>query len=236
MSVIAPINKISEPSAAGALSLRPWRVARVATALEVLIVYSGILLYIWRWQATRPYMWMALLACILVSHLAHRDTPQRLGLSLHGLRANAEFALPIMAACYVLMAAFGFARHKLVLMAPVRQSLAMFAGYFVWAAIQQYLAQSYFHNRLMEVIESRHLSSALVAIMFGGAHIPNLILVVATTVAEFIFSEAFARHRNIWPLALAHAAGGFLIAAISPASRVHNMRVGPGYYFYGLRR
>lgn len=232
----APISVISERTGGSAPSPRPQRLARSATALEVLLLYSGILLYIWRWQATYPRLWMALLAFVLLSHAAHRDTLRRLGLSPHGLRANAEFVLPIMAACYILMAGYGFARHSLVLLAPVKHALPMFASYFVWAAIQQYLAQSYFHNRLMSVIESRHLSSALVAVMFSGAHIPNLILMVATCLAEFIFSEAFARHRNIWPLALAHAAGGFLIAAISPPALIHNMRVGPGYYFFHQRR
>jgi CAAX prenyl protease-like protein len=228
MSTAAPVREFgpaSPPSAGPRSSLARW-----ATALEVLVVYSGILLYIWRWQAAHPRVWMALLAVILLSHVAHRDTLRKLGLSLAELRSNAEFVLPIIALVYVPLAILGFARHVLALVAPDTQTILWFAGYGVWAAFQQYLAQSYFHNRLLSVISNRHLSSALVALMFGGAHIPNPVLMVVTTIAEFIFSEAFARHRNIWPLALAHAAGGFLIAAISPASLIHNMRVGPGYY------
>jgi hypothetical protein len=58
---------------------------------------------------------------------------------------------------------------------------------------------------------------------------------VATTLVGFVFAEIFARHRNIWPLALTQAVGGLLLAAVSPASLMHNMRVGPGYFFYGLR-
>jgi membrane protease YdiL (CAAX protease family) len=112
---------------------------------------------------------------------------------------------------------------------------ASLLGYTSWCAFQQYLAQSYFHNRLMEAVRNRHLSSLLVGIIFGSAHIPNPILMVATTVAGFVFAEVFARHRNIWPIALAQAVGGLLLAAVSPASLMHNMRVGPGYLFYGLR-
>ena len=234
MSVVASVNPVhpaASPSATAKASL-----AGVATTLEVLLVYSGILLYIWRWQDNHPRVWMVLLAAILVSHLVHRDTPRTLGLSLAGLRSNAQFVLPVVAALYVGLTAVGFARHTLVLLVPGKQAILLFAGYGVWAAVQQYLAQSYFHNRLMSVIQNRHLSSALVALMFGAAHIPNPVLMIATTIGEFMFSEAFARHRNIWPLVLAHTAGGFLIAAISPASLVHNMRVGPGYYFYQLHR
>jgi membrane protease YdiL (CAAX protease family) len=87
----------------------------------------------------------------------------------------------------------------------------------------------------MKAVRNRHLSSLLVGILFGSAHIPNPILMVATTVAGFVFAEVFARHRNIWPIALAQAVGGLLIAAVSPASLIHNMRVGPGYLFFGLR-
>jgi membrane protease YdiL (CAAX protease family) len=71
--------------------------------------------------------------------------------------------------------------------------------------------------------------------MFGAAHIPSPILMVATTLGGFIFAEVFTRHRNIWPLALAQAVGGFLIGALSPPALIHNMRVGPGYFTYGLR-
>jgi CAAX prenyl protease-like protein len=219
------------PSASSSLTL-----PRLATTLEFLLVYTGILLYIWVWQRTHPRLWVALLAFVLLTHVLHRDTLRRLGLSLAELRPNAEFLLPIMAALFTVLTVVGFARHVLTLVMPGKQTILWFAGYFIWGACQQYLAQSYFHNRLMSVIPNRHVTSALVALMFGGAHIPNPVLMVATTVAEYIFSEAFARHRNIWPLALAHAAGGFLIAAISPTSLIHNMRVGPGYYFYGLHR
>jgi membrane protease YdiL (CAAX protease family) len=71
--------------------------------------------------------------------------------------------------------------------------------------------------------------------MFGAAHIPNLILMIATLVAGFVFAEVFARHRNIWPLALAQAVGGFLLAAVAPDALIHHMRIGPGYFFYRIR-
>ena len=86
----------------------------------------------------------------------------------------------------------------------------------------------------MSVIRNRHESSLLVALMFGGAHIPNLILMAVTSLGGFVLAEVFARHRNIWPLALAQAVGGLLLAAISPETILHHMRVGPGYYFYRL--
>ena len=87
----------------------------------------------------------------------------------------------------------------------------------------------------MLIIRNRHVSSVLVAIMFSATHIPNLVLMVATLIAGFVFAESFARLRNIWPLALAQAVGGLLIAAITPDAVIHHMRVGPSYFFYGIR-
>jgi hypothetical protein len=209
---------------------RPW-----ATALEVLLVYAGILLYIWRWQFTYPRAWVLLLAIVLASHAAHRDTLRGMGLDFAGLRASAEAILPLAAAVYLPAVAWGFISGRLHLLAPGKHTLVSFASYLVWCAFQQYVAQSYFHRRLMSLTPNPHVSSMIVALLFGAAHIPNPILMVATTLGGFVLSGVFARHRNVWPLALAQAAGGFLIAALSPPALIHHMRVGPGYFFFGLR-
>ncbi len=212
---------------------RPSR--RIASGVEVLVFYAGILLYIWRWQYSHPRWSIALLAFLIISHLAHGERPRDLGLTLSGLRASAEKILPLALAVCLPLTLYGLARGRLAPLWPGQQSLIYFAAYLSWCVVQQYLTQSYFHLRLMSVVESPHRRSALLGVMFGAAHIPNPILMVVTTLAGFAFAEVFARHRNIWPLALAQCAGGFLIAALSPASLIHNMRVGPGYYFYGLR-
>jgi hypothetical protein len=219
----------------GIVSSRADAVKRALTLAEVLLVYSGILLYIWRWQAAHPRAWILLWAVILASHLAHRDTLRELGLTWFELRSSAELVLPLVLTAYIPLVVYGFARHHLALVAPGRQTLVSFAGYGSWCAVQQYLTQSYFHHRLMSVVRSPHLSSLLVALMFGAAHLPNPVLTVATALAGFLLSEVFARHRNIFPLALAQTVGGFLIAALTPARLMHNMRVGPGYLFYGRR-
>jgi len=205
------------------------------SAAEALLVYAGIMAYIWRWQRSAPHAWVAIWGVILFSHVLHRDTLKSLGLSFAETRANAQLVLPIALAFYIPLLGYGVARHALTWVPLSERAVASFLGYGVWCAFQQYLAQSYFHNRLMEAVRNRHLSSLLVGIIFGSAHIPNPILMVATTVAGFVFAEIFARHRNIWPLALAQVVGGLLLAAVSPASIMHNMRVGPGYLFFGLR-
>ena len=228
MSTVTSVDEIKAGSAS-----HSW--LPIYSALEVILVYAGIVTYIWRWRPTYPHFWMVLLGVVLASHFLHRDTfrtswplicrnaGQRPGRIAHRPRLlHSSSRIRFCAACPDVCAS-----------EPARRCFT--AGYGIWCAFQQYLAQSYFHNRLMEVVRNRHLSSLLVGIIFGSAHIPNPILMVATTVAGFVFAEVFARHRNIWPIALAQAVGGLLIAAVSPASLIHNMRVGPGYLFYGLR-
>jgi hypothetical protein len=207
----------------------------IATALEVALIFAGILAYIWRWQHTIPYAWVALWALILVSHVLHRDTLRGLGLGRTDLRASAQWVLPTTIFLCLPLLYYGFQRQRLLFLHPTWQSLIPLFGYGSWCAFQQYLTQSYFHNRLMLVIRNRHVSSALVGIMFSATHIPNPILMIATFVAGILFAEVFARHRNIWPLALAQAVGGLLLATVAPDALIHHMRVGPGYFFYGIR-
>jgi hypothetical protein len=207
----------------------------IATALEVALLFAGILAYIWRWQHTLPLLWIPLWALVLVSHVVHRDTLRGLGLGRTDMRACAQRIFPLAILLYLPMLFYGWTHHRLVLLRPNWLSLLSLLGYGAWCAFQQYLTQSYFNNRLMLIIPNRHVSSALVGIMFSAAHIPNPILTVATLAAGIVFAEVFARHRNIWPLALTQAVGGFLLAAVSPDSMIHHLRVGPGYFFYGIR-
>jgi len=207
----------------------------IATALEVVLIFAGIIAYIWRWQHTVPLAWIPLWALILASHVLHRDTWRGLGLGLTGLRASAQWVLPLAILLYLPLLFYGWEQHRLVALRPTWQSLLSLLGYGAWCAFQQYLTQSYFNNRLMLIIRNRHLSSALVGIMFSATHIPNIILMVATLIGGIVFAEVFARYRNIWPLALAQAVGGFLLAAVTPDTLMHHLRVGPGYFFYGIQ-
>jgi hypothetical protein len=214
---------------------RPRQLLIAATVFEIILIFAGIIAYIWRWQHTNPRLWMVLFAFILVSHVLHRDTLRGLGLGRTGLRASAQWILPVTILLCLPLLFYGFERRRLLLLHPTWQVLIPLFGYGAWCAFQQYLTQSYFNNRLMLVMSNRHVSSALVGIMFCATHIPNLILMIATLIAGIVFAEVFARHHNIWPLALAQAVGGLLIAAVSPDALIHHMRVGPGYFFYGIR-
>ena len=138
-----------------------WQALIAAT--EVAAVFAGILLYIWRWQHTMPYIWVALLAVIMASHALRRETPRDLGLTGTGLRPSAQMILPLALVLYIPLLFYGATEHRLGLLRPGWNSLFLFLGYGVWCVAQQYLAQSYFHNRLMIAIPNRHLQKGACA-------------------------------------------------------------------------
>lgn len=228
MSAVATLPPATEIKQSGVK--RPF--AYWATACEVAIVFGCILLYIWCWQSSHPLVWIPLLAFIIFSHVLHHDSPRAMGLTAGELRPSAEIILLLAAAIYVPVVVFALATHRFSLLRPGVAAVNRLAGYGIWCSFQQYLVQCYFHRRLMTIFGKRHLSCVLVALMFGAAHIPNLVLIGATVAGGFILAEIYERHPNIWPLALAQTVGGLLIAALVPAAIIHNMRVGPGYYKY----
>jgi hypothetical protein len=232
MSIQEDMSTITSPVEISPASARRPGKQGLAT-LEVLVVFAGILLYIWRWQYSHPYFWIPFLAVVLLSHFIHRDSLRDLGLSLHGLRASAALIVPLGALILLPAFVYGVVSGAVVPAWPDLRTLHYFGDYLVWCVFQQYLTQSFFHNRLRSILKSRHLSSLLVAVMFGAAHIPNAVLMAVTTLGGFVLAEVFARHRNIWPLALVQAVAGCLVAVLVPAALIHNMRVGPGYFFYG---
>lgn len=205
-------------------------VGRIATAVELLAVYGCILLYIWRWHRTHHLAWIPILAFIILTHVLHRDTLREMGLTTQQMGANAKIIFTLAALIYGAIVVWALGSHRLALPWPRGAGEERVGVYVIWCCFQQYLMQSYFYRRLMAVLHSPHISAAVAALMFSGAHVPNLVLMAATLVGGFILSEVFTRHPSIWPLALTQAVGGLLIAAVVPAPLIHQMRVGPGYY------
>jgi Type II CAAX prenyl endopeptidase Rce1-like len=215
--------------------LQPGRKVNPAvTACEVLAVYAAILLYIWRWEHVYPFLWLPMLAAVIFTQWFYGDTLEEMGLTGRQFRPCARASFPVLGVVIVIAVIYGlWARDSARRLASPHAWL-VFAGYLAWCSFQQYLTQSYFHRRLMKVIHSPHLRSFLVGLLFAGAHIPNPILMVATFLGGFVFAEIFVRHPNVWPLAFVQAVAGLLIGTLSPPGIIHNMRVGPGYFFFHL--
>ncbi len=128
--------------------------------------------------------------------------------------------------------AFAARMHTLHEPAGLARWIRAFGGYAVWAFVQQFLMQGYFLLRLLRLAPSRSWAAIATAGIFAVAHLPNPILTPLTMLWGLGACLLFLKYRNLYPLALAHAAFGICVAITIPAPVMHNMRVGLGYLTY----
>jgi len=86
--------------------------------------------------------------------------------------------------------------------------------------------------RLTRLLESEGAAVGLAAVLFAGAHLPNLPLTAATLVWGAISCALFRRYRNLYVLGLAQGLLGLCFAVCVPDALHHHLRVGLGYLKY----
>jgi hypothetical protein len=114
-----------------------------------------------------------------------------------------------------------------------------YAGYMIFAIVQQALLQSYFllhFLRLTRRPSSPQSAALAAAAIFSAAHLPNPILTVCTFVWGLAACLFFLRYRNLYSLSIAHAILGITLAICVPGPVIRNMRVGLGYLTYHAPR
>ena len=215
-------------STAFALST-PRPQAPIRTLAELAIGFSAIMVTLW--LPTREQLIfgpVALLGPLAVVWLSHRSTLSELGLSWRGL-VSSLWILP--AAAIAATAGILVARASGTLHDHYKPDFAHVAGYVVWTIYQQFLLQDYFMPRLMRVLNA-DAAIAFAAVLFAVAHLPNVVLTVATVVWGAISCALFRRYRSIIVLGLAQGLLGLCFAVCVPDAYVHHMRVGLGYWNY----
>ena len=202
--------------------------SKQAAFLELLLAYGVIEVTLWTPRPAQLYWWWVSVAVIAVLTVLRRRPLEELGVGLKGLRRT-MVAIPVGVASSSLILALGYWKGSLQpLFGPTPVYGHLFA-YSVWALAQQFILQSFFYRRV-EVLFGNGLKAALVtAALFSTAHIPNPLLVPVTLLGGLVSCELFRRHRNLYPLALAHALIGLALAVAVPDHIQHHMRVGLGY-------
>jgi membrane protease YdiL (CAAX protease family) len=87
-------------------------------------------------------------------------------------------------------------------------------------------------DRVLRLVSSEPAAITLAGALFAAAHLPNLVLTVATLVWGIVSCALFRRYRNLWMLGLAQGLLGLCIAICVPDSLIHHMRVGLGFLRY----
>lgn len=112
---------------------------------------------------------------------------------------------------------------------PGREDVWMdFLYVVVWGGSQQFVLQTVV---LREARTTFGRFAVLVAAaIFAGFHLPNPFLVAVTFVGGLIWCSIYARHPNIIPLALSHAASTVIILLSFNAGITNALRTGWRYF------
>jgi membrane protease YdiL (CAAX protease family) len=205
---------------------------RIAWSIgELFIGYCLILAVIWTPRPLQHWLYYIALGWFIVSIALSFEGWKAMGCSLAGFWRSSWV---VGVALFIAAIATFFASTLHTLHHPGGPSnwVKAFAGYTLWAIVQQLLLQGYFLARLLRIIPRANLAALITASVFALAHLPNPILTPLTLIWGLTACFVFIRSRNVYPLAIAHAIFGVCVAVTIPASLLHNMRVGLGYIDY----
>jgi hypothetical protein len=203
--------------------------SRRLAAVEVLGVYTLLVLYIWRLHFLFSPLWVLLLAFVIATHVLRGETPRMLGFRLDTLWPCARAYAPFVLIVALLLLGLGISLHTMRDVSP-GDVAQIFVGYCGWGTFQQYLLNGYFVNRLLLVTNGSRFAGAVPLVagaLFSGAHALNPFLMVVTFVAGCIAAAAYIKYRNLYFLGLAHALIGTLLVLVVPDSISHHLVVGP---------
>lgn len=200
--------------------------------LEIVIGYGLIIAVIWTPRPVQHWLYWAAVAWFLGSTCFAFPGWREMGCTIVGFwRSFWVVALALVFAFTAGM--FASNLHTLHHPGGAVAWVRAFAGYAVWATLQQMLLQGYFLLRLLRILPNRKaIAATIAASVFALAHLPNPILTPVTLLWGLTACFVFLRQRNIWPLAMAHAIFGICLAVTIPGPVLHNMRVGLGYLTY----
>lgn len=202
--------------------------ASVRTIAELTIGFAAILVVLWLPTREQLIFGPVALLAPLILVLLQRPTLSALGLHWRGI-VSSLWILPaaaVTAAAGILLASAAGTFHDLY-----KPDLAHVGGYVLWTIYQQFLLQDYFMPRLTRVLKA-DAAIAFAAVLFALAHLPNVVLTVATLVWGAISCALFRRYRSLVVLGIAQGLLGLCFSVCVPDVFLHHMRVGLGYWHY----
>lgn len=203
--------------------------------MELAVAYALILAVIWAPRSWQRILYFAAAAFIVCTTLQSFPGWKAMGLGTTNFaRSSWVVGVALTAAAIAVLVAGRL--HTLHSPGSSRMFLQRYAGYIVFAFVQQALLQDYFLVRLQRLIRRPGMAALAAAAIFSLAHLPNPILTVATFVWGLAACLIFQRYRSLYPLCLAHAILGITLAICVPGPVVRNMRVGLGYLTYHTYR
>ena len=199
--------------------------------VELSLAYGLILVVVWTPRPWQSVLWMVAAAFIATVTFLSFDGRKAMGLRTANLFSSLwVVGVALVAAALAVVVAARM--HTLHLPPGPVQFVQTYAGYAIFAFVQQFLLQAIFLSRLMRLLPDARFAAGLAALIFAVAHLPNPILTPVTLVLGLASCLVFLQYRNLYSLAVAHAILGISIAVSVPGPVDHNMRVGLSYLAY----
>jgi membrane protease YdiL (CAAX protease family) len=195
---------------------------------EILAIYGMILLLFW---TPRPWQYLVLSvasATIFFIIAGSSDGFRQMGFSRGNLSCSV-YAVVVSLAVAAIAVMLAVRMHTFHVSGTAAAFIRHSCLYAAWAAIQEIVLQCFFLSRLLRVLGRSSWAAAAAATLFALAHLPSPILMVITLVCGLAGCLFFLRYRSLYPIAIAHAILGIVIAVTVPVSLDHNMQVGLGY-------
>lgn len=202
--------------------------------LEILIPYGLILGVIWTPRPIQKWLWILAAAVVILVTVISWPGLDAMGLRRKNFLRSLWIVAAAMAVATIGVVLAGHL-HTLYLHGGPLWLVENYWLYAIWSGAQQFLLQSFFLVRFLRVLPRKWMAALASAGLFSLAHMPSYILVPAALVWGFLACLLFLRYRNLYPLAMAHAILGIMIAITIPGAVDHNMRVGLGYLHYNPR-
>jgi membrane protease YdiL (CAAX protease family) len=197
-------------------------------ALELLTGWAMLEAALWTLGGAQVVLGLAALAVMAAFNYVNGYTRYEQGFSPAANR-RALWLIPTavcVGGAMILIGVLAGTVHPLI---GVHAPAVHILGYAIWAFVQEWMALGFVLGRLERMLSARYAVLGCAAI-FCLAHVPNLVLMIATFVMSAVFAVLFRRYRALYPIAVAHALLGLSLAIALPGPATHFMRVGAAYF------
>lgn len=141
---------------------------------------------------------------IISKFRANPESIRQWGIQKQNFKRSFLFLLPFFIICIVGTGLFGYFSGAYLLNWHI---LPIFMMYPLWGLIQQFIVAGVISGNLKAIKNPGFNNFQIIlftSILFSLVHYPDGFLMLFTFVMQWIFTTAFLRWKNIWPLGLYH--------------------------------
>lgn len=212
----------------------PGKISKTLALWEIVSVTSSCLIAEWvvlsfvgRSKLITAIPILLALGLMLVSHRQRGEILHDIGFRTDNFFAACRLLIVPTAAAVLLIVGVGFFVNHSLFAASWRWRFTLLP---LWVLFQQYALNGFINRRAQLILGKGMSSVALVAVVFGILHLPNLGLAILTLMAGFIWAAVYQCVPNLYALALSHTTASIALALTISPNLLKSLRVGFKYF------